>query len=73
MSKKLNKKILLDLRLLILLIPCFVIGFMCSPLAAQPLLEIPAVISGLFAGPAIVILLYLVFSWLFYDYFYGNK
>jgi len=71
-NKKLEKKILLDLRLFIILVPLFVAGFLSAPFVQNKFFDISPILSGICAAPALVIILYLVISWMFYDYFYED-
>jgi len=67
---KLKKKILLDLRLLIIAIPSFITGFLSSPFVENKIFDIAPVLSGISGAPALLIILYLIISWMFYDILY---
>ena len=69
-NKKLQKKILLDLRLLILAVLSVMFGFLSSPFVDNKMFDLSAGFSGLCALPAIVIIPYLIMSWVFYDRLY---
>jgi undecaprenyl pyrophosphate phosphatase UppP len=66
MTKEIKKKIRLDLKLLLIAIPSFIIGFLCSPFVETPLFDINPFISGICGAPAFLIIPYLIISWLFY-------
>ena len=70
-NEKIKKKILLDLRLLLFAIPSVCFGWLSSPFLENKMFDIPALFSGLLAAPALLIVPYLIISWIFYDYFYN--
>ena len=69
-NQKLKKKILLDLRLLVIAIPSFITGFLSSPFAEYKIFDIDPLLSGMSAAPALIIIPYLIISWMFYDRLY---
>jgi len=71
-NQKLKKKILLDLRLIVIAILSFIFGILSSPLVENPIFDIDSTLSLIIAAPAIPIILYLIFSWMFYEYFYKS-
>lgn len=70
-NEKIKKKILLDLRLLLFAIPSVCFGWLSSPFVENKMFDIPALFSGFLAAPALLIVPYLIISWIFYDYFYN--
>ena len=70
-NEKIKKKILLDLRLLLFAIPSVCFGWLSSPLLENKMFDIPALFSGFLAAPSLLIVPYLIISWIFYDYFYN--
>ncbi len=70
-NEKIKKKILLDLRLLLFAIPSVCFGWLSSPFLENKMFDIPALFSGFLAAPALLIVPYLIISWIFYDYFYN--
>ncbi|NJN27168.1 MAG: hypothetical protein HC819_14910 [Cyclobacteriaceae bacterium] len=69
-NEKLKKKILLDLRLIIIAIPSFIVGFLSAPFVENKFFNVNPFISGVCGAPALLIIIYLIISWMFYDYFY---
>lgn len=70
-NEKIKKKILLDLRLLLLAIPSVCFGWLSSPFLENKMFDIPALFAGVLSAPALLIVPYLIISWIFYDYFYN--
>ena len=69
-NEKLKKKILLDLRLIVIAIPSYIVGFLCSPFVEKKFFDVHPFLSGVCGGYVLFIIIYLIISWMFYDYFY---
>lgn len=69
-NQKLKKKILLDLRLLVIAIPSFVTGPLSSPFVENKIFDIGPLLSGMSGTPALIIMPYLIISWMFFDRLY---
>lgn len=70
-NEKIKKKILLDLRLLLLTIPSVCFGWLSAPFVENKMFDIPALFAGFISAPALLFIPYLIISWMFYDYFYN--
>lgn len=70
MKKELKKKILLDIRLLVICVPAIIAGWFSSPIIDEPVWNINPFLSGICSAAALMISVYLFASWVFYDYFY---
>lgn len=71
-SEKFKKKILLDLRLLVIAIPSFIAGFLSSPFVENKIFDIDPILSGMSGAPALLIIPYLIISWMFHDRLYKS-
>ena len=68
MNKELKKKLWLDIRLTLILMPMLYYGALSSPLLEEPLItNMNPLLGGLLTGWSWMLVAYLVLSWLFYD------